>query len=145
MRTNLDLPLLGATSHDGHAIAMPWRPDADRAATWAYDPGCAQLARDIAETWSAVEDVWLRLHACTEVRVSMDALPTLRFKEFKTRVRGPLRDLRAAALDAALYFSQEGSRRGSIVHTIEIDGNDLVLMVTQLTLIRRWPGGPEIA
>ncbi|MFH7042207.1 GIY-YIG nuclease family protein [Paucibacter sp. JuS9] len=96
------------------------------------------------DTWCTVEDVLLRLKACTSVRLMPGDPPSLVIESFKTRVRGALDDLRTAALDAELYTCRQGSALLPLVRLIEYQGDDLVLTLTPFSVIRRWPGGGDV-
>jgi hypothetical protein len=109
------------------------------------DPLTEPEPMGLDETWSAMEDVWLRLLACTTIRICNGEHPTVRVEDFKTRVAGPLLDLRLAALDADLYTCRDGSGVRPIVRLIAYEGDDLLLTLTPLQVIRRWPGGGAVA
>ena len=97
------------------------------------------------DTWYLVEDVLLRLKACTSVRLLPGDPSVLIIASFKTRVQGPLEDLRAAALNAELYTCRHGSALRPLVRLIEYQGDDLLLTLTPFSVIRRWPDGGDVA
>ncbi|MDN3923220.1 GIY-YIG nuclease family protein [Roseateles violae] len=99
----------------------------------------------LQDTWSAVEDVLLRLQVCTEVQVCSGEPLALRVKDFKVRVQGPLQDLRSAAMDTELYLCREGENLRPIARLIDYEGNDLLVILTPLNILRRWPGGGDVA
>jgi len=99
------------------------------------------------EALMAIEDIWLRLLAHFQVKLScQQGNYELIFVGLKTaaldgHVSQPL--LMVADLSTYVWHVQE--HRGQFIECIEYQGSDLILQVQSMSHIQRWPAGEELA
>lgn len=97
------------------------------------------------DAWYAVEDLWLRLASRLPVHAEIDGAGwRLVVGGLSQAVHGEAADLRVAALAATTYGWQLEGQRGSFVRSIAFEGDDLVLAVTSIPILTRWPQGDDL-
>jgi hypothetical protein len=104
---------------------------------------------DQQDTWIAIEDAWLRLatrcpvHLIRHSQCETTELVFAGFKDDSQNGSDPA--LRDCVRNIDSYCWQKGERRGRFVNFIENHETDLVLQVTPLKQIKRWPDGERTA
>lgn len=104
---------------------------------------------DVTETSSLMEDIWCRLAACPQLTMSIDvecddADTVLRCRRIHGTVDEEVHGLLQRASESYTYaWSQEG-RLGGFVSFIEWGQGELVIGITPISQIRRWPDGANV-
>ncbi len=103
----------------------------------------------VNETFSVMEDLWLRLNACTQLAMDVDLEgdgvdKVLRCRLIHGTVDEDMHGLLRRASESYTYaWSQEG-RLGSFVSFIDWVQGELVIGLTPISQIRRWPDGEGV-
>jgi len=101
--------------------------------------------RSPQDTWYDIEDLWLRLARQSSIRAEVvGAAWCLVVAGLRPAAHEEIAHLRAVALNATTYRWQLDGQRGNFVRSIAIEGDDLVLTVTSILTITRWPQGDDL-
>ena len=113
---------------------------------------CSAIRTESAEerepqaVWWALEDLYLRLARIWPLTVN-HCDPNITVHGMQRCVAGSASqgELQAAALDPKRYQCDVDGRRRSFLRSIDVEGKNLLLQLTPLIVMERWPQGPELA
>lgn len=134
---------------DGGCLVLPDRGSCqsilELAPPHARPLAARNLERPAQETWWAVEDLWLRLAMRTSVFVETEGdHPCVVVTDLAQAFDGAIGQLRRYVLDAATYAWRTEGNRGGFVTQFGYRGDDLVLTLSTLRVIKTWPDGPDL-
>jgi hypothetical protein len=128
-------------------VARPWLELASPPVTLVYqDSGEAWQAQGPLDVWCEAHDLWRRLDVFCPATVSI--LPDRIELVFADAGANDWDQEASVLIDRAQngqsYRWQQGAQKGDLVQFIDMQGNDLVIGLTSMEQIARWPEGSEI-
>jgi hypothetical protein len=104
---------------------------------------------DIGEALGAAKDLWLRIARQKSVRAAMWSDTATGERLLMFRFNGNAGDseccqLLAAASSSESYLWRQDDSRGSLVNELQWQGDTLVIELTAVHRMRRWPDGDSV-
>jgi hypothetical protein len=117
---------------------LPLQPDFETAAASADGLGPI-------EVWWRLEDLLLRATQCMAVTVDLgnDAIRVV-IHRLRATWEAPAAELRRPLIDLDTYRWSQDGHGGSYVSFLDVDGDDLVCILTPARVIESWPEGGDL-